>query len=92
MVALEELKPTWRDGAYTLFGVLLDRFGINYAIKKSKGYIDQSIDQATDRIAEKLVVKASNQQFEEKMYKLVEGLSSKVADLENELKTKKGDG
>jgi len=85
---LEELKPTWRDGAYTLLGVLLDRFGINYAIKKSKAYIDQSTEQATDRIAEKLASKISSRQFEEKMYKMVDDMSSKVADLEKELKTK----
>jgi len=88
MVTLEELKPTWRDGAYTLFGVLLDRFGINYAIKKSKGYIDQSMEQATDRVAEKLVSRIQARESEDKIYKAVQDLSNKVADLEKEVKAK----
>jgi hypothetical protein len=88
MVTLEELKPTWRDGAYTLFGVLLDRFGINYAIKKSKGYIDQSMEQATDRVAEKLVSRIQARESGDKLYNAVQDLSNKVADLEKEVKAK----
>ena len=85
---LEELKPTWGNGLYLVGGVLLDRFGINYAIKKSKGYIDQSMEQATDRVAEKLVSKIQARESEDKLYKAVQDLSNKVADLEKEVKAK----
>jgi len=85
---LEELKPTWGNGLYLMGGVLLDRFGINYAIKKSKGYIDQSMEQATDRVAEKLVNKIQARESEDKLYKAIQDLSSKVTDLEKELKAK----
>jgi len=89
MVTLEELKPTWRDGLYLVGGALLDRFGINYAIKKSKAYIDQSMDQAADRVAERLNSKISAQKSEEKLYRMIEDLSSKVAGLENELRERR---
>ena len=85
---LEELKPTWGNGLYLMGGVLLDRFGINYAIKKSKVYIDQSMEQATDRVAEKLVSKIQARESEDKLYKAVQDLSNKVADLEKEVKAK----
>lgn len=80
MVTLEELKPTWRDSLYLVGGVLLDRFGISYAIKKSKGYIDQSMEQATERVAEKI---------NSRMYKMLEDLSTKVESLEKEVKAGK---
>lgn len=88
MVTLEELKPTWVNGLYLMGGVLLDRFGISYAIKKSKGYIDQSMEQATDRVAEKLVSKIQARESEDRLYKAVQDLSNKVADLEKEVKSK----
>jgi len=88
MVTLEELKPTWGNGLYLVGGVLLDRFGINYAIKKSKSYIDQSMEQATDRVAEKLVNKIQARESEDRLYKAVQDLSNKVADLEKEVKAK----
>ena len=88
MVTLEELKPTWVNGLYLMGGVLLDRFGINYAIKKSKGYIDQSMEQATDRVAEKLVSRIQARESEDKLYNAVQDLSNKFADLEKEVKAK----
>jgi hypothetical protein len=88
MVTLEELKPTWVNGLYLMGGALLDRFGISYAIKKSKGYIDQSMEQATDRVAEKLVSKIQARESEDRLYKAVQDLSNKVADLEKEVKSK----